>query len=122
MLFRSISAYVVFAVADAVRAAYPTILLFAVMSVLVALAGTLWNVVTVSYRQRIIPPELFGRVNSAYRFIGTGSIGVGALLGGQVAHYAGLRAPYFLGSAVTLVALAWGLPTLRSPGFAELGE
>ena len=23
---------------------------------------------------------------------------------------------------VTLVALAWGLPTLRSPGFAELGE
>ena len=117
-----ISAYVVFAVADAVRAAYPTILLFAVMSVLVALAGTVWNVVTVSYRQRIIPAELFGRVNSAYRFIGTGSIGVGALIGGQVAHYAGLRAPYFLGSAVTLVALAWGLPTLRSPGFAELGE
>ena len=117
-----ISAYVVFAVADAVRAAYPTILLFAVMSVLVALAGTLWNVVTVSYRQRIIPPELFGRVNSAYRFIGTGSIGVGALIGGQVAHYAGLRAPYFLGSAVTLVALAWGLPTLRSPGFGALGE
>ena len=115
-----ISAYVVFSVADAVRAAYPTILLFAVMSVLVALAGTVWNVVTVSYRQRIIPPDLFGRVNSAYRFIGTGSIGVGALIGGQVAHYAGLRAPYFLGSGVTLVALAWGLPTLRGPGFAAL--
>ena len=117
-----ISAYVIFAVADVIRAAYPSIVLFAAMSVLVALAGTVWNVVTVSYRQRVIPAELFGRVNSAYRFIGTGSIGIGALVGGQVAHYAGLRAPYFLGSGVTLIALAWGLPTLRSPGFASIGD
>lgn len=117
-----ISAYVIFAVADVIRAAWPSVLLFAAMSVLVALAGTVWNVVTVSYRQRVIPAELFGRVNSAYRFIGTGSIGIGALVGGQVAHYAGLRAPYFLGSAVTLVALVWGLPTLRSPGFAAVGD
>ena len=115
-----IAAYVIFAVADVVRASFPSVALFAVMSVLVALAGTVWNVVTVSYRQRVIPAELFGRVNSAYRFIGTGSIGIGALAGGQVAHYAGLRAPYFLGSAVTLVALLWGLPTLRSPGFAAI--
>ena len=117
-----ISAYVIFAVADVIRAAWPSVLLFAAMSVLVALAGTVWNVVTVSYRQRVIPAELFGRVNSAYRFIGTGSIGIGALVGGQVAHYAGLRAPYFLGSAVTVVALVWGLPTLRSPGFAAVGD
>ncbi|MEY4032275.1 MAG: hypothetical protein RL573_1187 [Actinomycetota bacterium] len=117
-----ISAYVIFVVADVIRAAWPSVILFAAMSVLVALAGTVWNVVTVSYRQRVIPAELFGRVNSAYRFIGTGSIGIGALVGGQVAHYAGLRAPYFLGSAVTLVALVWGLPTLRSPGFAAVGD
>jgi predicted MFS family arabinose efflux permease len=117
-----ISAYVIFAVADVIRAAWPSVILFAAMSVLVALAGTVWNVVTVSYRQRVIPAELFGRVNSAYRFIGTGSIGIGALVGGQVAHYAGLRAPYFLGSAVTVVALVWGLPTLRSPGFAAVGD
>ena len=117
-----ISAYVIFAVADVIRAAWPSVILFAAMSVLVALAGTVWNVVTVSYRQRVIPAELFGRVNSAYRFIGTGSMGIGALVGGQVAHYAGLRAPYFLGSAVTLVALVWGLPTLRSPGFAAVGD
>lgn len=117
-----ISAYVIFAVADVIRAAHPSIVLFAAMSVLVALAGTVWNVVTVSYRQRVIPAELFGRVNSAYRFIGTGSIGLGALVGGQVAHYAGLRAPYFLGSGVTLIALAWGLPTLRSPEFASIGD
>lgn len=116
-----IGAYVVFTVADAVRAAFPSVALFAVMSIAVSLAGTVWNVVTVSYRQRVIPAELFGRVNSAYRFIGTGSIALGAVIGGQTAHYLGLRAPYFLGSAVTAAALLWGLPVLRSPGFAEVG-
>ena len=114
-----IVAYVLFAVADATKAALPRIYVVAVVSVVVSLAGTVWNIVTVSYRQRVIPPDLFGRVNSAYRFIGTGSIALGAIIGGQVAHYAGLRAPYFLGSAVTVAALLWGLPVLRSPQFSE---
>lgn len=113
-----ISAYAVFAVADAVRAALPTVLVVTATSILVSLAGTVWNVITVSYRQRVIPPDLFGRVNSAYRFIGTGSIALGALLGGQIAHVAGLKAPFFLASAVTLAAMWWGLPVLRDPSFA----
>src|SRR5437899_8685540 len=39
---------------------------------LAAAAGMLWNVVTVSYRQRLIPNDLLGRVNSVYRFFGWG--------------------------------------------------
>jgi MFS family permease len=113
-----IAAYVVFSVADAVRAALPTVLVVTITSILVSLAGTVWNVITVSYRQRAIPPDLFGRVNSAYRFIGTGSIALGALAGGQIAHVAGLKAPFFLASAVTVAALLWGLPVLRDPSFA----
>jgi MFS family permease len=113
-----ILAYGVFAVADAVRAALPTVIVVAITSILVSLAGTVWNVITVSYRQRVIPAELFGRVNSAYRFIGTGSIALGALAGGQIAHVAGLKAPFFLASAVTVAALVWGLPVLRDPAFA----
>lgn len=108
-----ILAYAVFALADSVRAAWPNVVIVAGMSMLFALAGTVWNIITVSYRQRVIPSELFGRVNSAYRFIGTGSVALGAVIGGQVAHYVGLRAPFYLGSAVTLVALGWGLPVLR---------
>ncbi|MGB1751699.1 MAG: hypothetical protein ACPHHU_03295 [Paracoccaceae bacterium] len=30
--------------------------------------AVLWNLVTVSYRQRVIPDHLLGRVNSIYRF------------------------------------------------------
>lgn len=47
-----------------------------------AFAGLLWNIVTVSWRQRIIPPALMGRVNSAYRFFGTGAMAMGAMAGG----------------------------------------
>jgi hypothetical protein len=36
------------------------------------MAGTLWNVITVSLRQRLIPDHLLGRVNSVYRFFAWG--------------------------------------------------
>ena len=48
----------------------------------------LWNVVTVSYRQRVIPDALLGRVNSIYRFFGWGMMPVGALLGGWIVAWA----------------------------------
>jgi hypothetical protein len=53
----------------------------------------MWNVVTVSLRQRIVPSRLLGRVNSVYRMLGWGLMPLGALAGGFVAHAAGLRAP-----------------------------
>ena len=43
---------------------------------------TIWSVITVSYRQQVITPARFGRVNSAYRFIGWGALPIGALVGG----------------------------------------
>ena len=71
-------------------------------------ASTTWNIVTVSLRQRLIPEQLFGRVNSVYRFIGTGSISLGSLVGGFIAHAFGLRAPYLAGSIVATIALLAG--------------
>ena len=46
--------------------------------------GVLWNIVTVSYRQRHIPDALLGRVNSIYRFFGWGMMPLGALMGGRL--------------------------------------
>jgi MFS family permease len=86
----------------------PTAVVLALVAIVEGVAGTVWNVITVSMRQRVIPSELFGRVNSAYRWIGTGSIALGALLGGQIAHVAGLRAPFFVGATITFIALAVG--------------
>jgi MFS family permease len=48
------------------------------------LLGTLWNVITVSLRQTIIPAHLLGRVNSVYRFFAWGMMPIGAALGGVI--------------------------------------
>lgn len=76
-------------------------------------AALLWNVVTVSYRQRLIPDDLLRRVNSLYRFFGWGMMPFGALIGGAVVSLFepslgredALRLPYLLGALG--MALIW---------------
>lgn len=70
--------------------------------------GTLWNVITVSLRQALIPDHLLGRVNSVYRFFAWGMMPLGAALGGvvvlAVTAIAGrptaLRATWFVQAAI----------------------
>lgn len=59
-------------------------------------AVVVWNVVTVTVRQRVIPPSLLGRVNSVYRLVAWAGIPFGALIGGTIASQAGLRAPFLI--------------------------
>jgi MFS family permease len=77
---------------------------------------TMWNIVTVSLRQTIVPAELLGRVNSAYRMIGWGPLPLGALAGGFLAHAFGLRAPYVIGGLICGLALLGAAPALRAVG------
>jgi len=55
-----------------------------VMMMAGSFAGMLWNIVTVSLRQRIIPDRLLGRVNSVYRMFGWGMMPVGMAIGGGI--------------------------------------
>ena len=87
----------------------------AVAAALLAVQGfsvTMWNVVTVSLRQRIVPGHLLGRVNSVYRMLGWGLMPLGALAGGFVAHTAGLRAPYVVAGLLCLLSALAALPLL----------
>ena len=68
-------------------------------------AGVMWNVITVSLRQRIIPDHLLGRVNSAYRLLGWGSMPVGAALGGATAELIGVRPMFVLSGLLALVLI-----------------
>lgn len=72
--------------------------------------SVVWNVVTVSLRQTIIPDDLLGRVNSVYRFLGWGMMPLGSLLGGAVAAVGGIRAPFLLAAGLSLLAM---LPVTR---------
>ena len=74
---------------------------------------SVWNILNLSLRQRLAPDALRGRVASAYRVVAVGSTGVGGLIGGVVASAAGLRAPFFLGAPLLLVAALAAAPTLR---------
>ena len=84
---------------------WPRLWVSAIATTAMAFGTTVWNTVTVSLRQRIVPANLFGRVNSAYRWLVWGSISIGAALGGLVAREFGLRAPFFIGAGFGVVAL-----------------
>ncbi|QBX99496.1 MFS transporter [Rhodophyticola sp. CCM32] len=85
------------------------------------IAALLWNIVTVSWRQRLIPDELLGRVNSLYRFFGWGMMPVGALAAGWVVGLAepglgretALRLPYLLGAGGAGLLAFYGWAQLR---------
>jgi MFS family permease len=89
-------------------------------------AITVWNVVTVTLRQEVVPTALLGRVTSVYRMLGWGLLPLGALAGGLVAHTVGLRAPLPLAGAVRAVALLAAIPillrTLRQTPTSPIGE
>ena len=78
--------------------------------------GILWNVITVSLRQTIIPPHLLGRVNSVYRFFAWGMMPIGAAIGGitvvVVELFASrefaLRSTWFLNAAIHVVLFVIG--------------
>jgi MFS family permease len=82
----------------------------------------LWNVITVSLRQRIIPDHLLGRVNSVYRFFGWGTISLGTLLGGVLVTLGepvlgrewALRAPFLIAGTVSLALLAYAAPNINT--------
>lgn len=76
-----------------------------------ALLALLWisfsvsSVVIMGTRQRQTPPELLGRVISAYRIIGNGVSPIGALAGGAIALAFGLRAPMVVAAVVLVLAV-----------------
>ena len=81
-----------------------------------SLAALLWNIVTVSWRQRIVPDALLGRVNSIYRFFGWGLTPLGAIVGGVVVALAeaplgrdlALQLPYLLGAGILAGVAVFG--------------
>ena len=89
--------------------------------------GVLWNTITVSLRQRIIPTRLLGRVNSVYRFFGWGSIPIGMFLGGGVVTLSqyfvsremALRTPYFLGAGLGVLLFIFAAPRLTTKAIEQ---
>ncbi len=90
--------------------------------VLAAFLAVLWNVITVSLRQSIIPDQLLGRVNSVYRFFGWGMMPIGAALGGAMVwvfermgdRSLALRMPFIVAAAAYVLLFVYAAPKLTT--------
>ena len=89
------------------------IVVIAVTSVVSSIGIVMWNVVTVSLRQRVVPDRLLGRVNSAYRLLAWGTMPIGAALGGLLAEVVGIRTLFVVCGAANALML------LLSPFFTD---
>jgi len=93
-----------------------------VLTAFATMTAILWNVITVSLRQSIIPSHLLGRVNSVYRFFAWGTIPIGALVAGftmsgiekTIDREWGLRAPYLLSAAIGFLLFIFAAPKLTT--------
>jgi MFS family permease len=101
-----------------------------VVTLFESLAAILWNTITVSLRQSIIPSHLLGRVNSVYRFFAWGSIPIGMFLGGGLVTIAqhfvsrdmALRTPYLLGAVLGVVIFIFAAPRLTTSAINKARE
>jgi MFS family permease len=107
----------------------PDAISLAISFMVFELTGLIWNIVSVSTRQRLIPDRLLGRVNSFYRLLAWGMMPVGLVASGLIvrlaegplAREAALVAPFWVaaGGMLVLASVAWR-PIGR--GFAGLDE
>ena len=71
-----------------------------------------YNVAQVSFRQRLCPKPLLGRMNASIRFLVWGPMPIGAFLGGTLAHTIGIVPALWIFATVSILA---ALPVLLSP-------
>lgn len=68
---------------------------------------TISNIQVLSLRLTITPDAMLGRMNASYRFVATGSIPLGALLGGVLGGGIGLRATLLVGALGLVASSLW---------------
>lgn len=98
---------------------WPAVLVFFGVNAFFAI---LWNVITVSLRQTIIPEGMLGRVNSVYRFFAWGMIPIGSAIGGvwvwvverQVDREFALRSTWFLVGAIHVLLFVFARAKLTT--------
>lgn len=100
--------------ADLALAAFPSPPMAALALGLTSTGFAVWNVLSVTMRQRQVPATLLARVNAANRTLSMTAALLGALAGGVIAQLVDLRAPLWLsGAALAVVAVLFALHTRK---------
>jgi len=105
-----LTAGLVMAASQTVLGLTANVIIAAAMLAASSAAWVLFDMTTVTMRQRQVPDNLLGRITSLYRTALQGSQALGALAGGLVAAAAGIRATMLIGAlpiAATVILLTW---------------
>lgn len=94
----------------------------ALVLALFELSGLIWNTVSVSYRQRVIPDALLGRVNSVYRLLAWGMMPIGLLLSGLIVSWSQAWMPRETALTMPFVAAGLGAALLTALAWRTLGR
>ncbi len=73
----------------------------------ISFSAVVYNVNQVSFRQRLCPDRLLGRMNATMRFVVWGILPIGALIGGVLGTVAGLRQTLWIGAVGEALAGIW---------------
>ncbi|MCG5446099.1 MFS transporter [Micromonospora sp. NIE79] len=69
----------------------------------------IYNAASISYRQRVCPPELLGRMTASVRWVIFGVMPLGALLGGALGSWIGVRPTLWIAAAGVWASGLWVL-------------
>jgi predicted MFS family arabinose efflux permease len=90
----------------------PLTVLILIVSQLGDVFGTVSMINQTSLRQSLVPDAWLGRVNSSLQFLTRAMLAVGAVTGGLIAEFFGVRAAMVLGVLIVFLASVW---IARSP-------
>ncbi|HVX45176.1 MAG TPA: MFS transporter [Mycobacteriales bacterium] len=84
-----------------------TLGLFVVTQAIFTAGMVVYNITQVSFRQRMCPPELLGRMNATMRFLVWGTMPLGGLLGGGLGSALGVRPALLISAIGSSLAFLW---------------
>jgi MFS family permease len=90
----------------------PLMWLSAIGFAVAGLGSVVYNITQVSFRQRLTPERLLGRMNATMRFLVWGTMPLGSLVGGVLGEWVGVRASIWIGAIGCCLAF---LPVFLSP-------
>ncbi|MET4704797.1 MFS transporter [Frigoribacterium sp. UYMn621] len=81
--------------------------IFVVSEFLYSFAVLVYNIAQVTFRQRICPPRLLGRMNASIRFVVWGVLPIGGLASGLLSTAIGLEPTIIIGAVGSVLACAF---------------
>jgi predicted MFS family arabinose efflux permease len=88
------------------------------------LSTVAYNVLQITYRQSVCPPELLGRMNASVRWMIRGAIPISALLAGSLGSWLGVRTTLAIAVTASWLSVLWIVlsPIRHADGPASLAD